>query len=263
MKTRRKNTFKIVTATGLCIFSLASAFTATIAWFSTKKDVGSDGMDLRVEALGNNLSILTVHRCNLAASTSSNYVFYSEPSIIVSQNGTEGSLHMDNYSQLNETQPVLLLFTLNDNTSEADVTISAKSDNDDYVATITAENISQFPFSTMVKFKSASYSMASYPTDFPFDNVSIAGLSNVTSFVDIDSTVDPNTGSASYSYGGFSQNINLFTGSANSNVHYIAVVMDYYKEARMVLFNNNVGADQLALANNNEVTLYCDWTLVI
>ena len=235
----------------MSIFSLLTVFVATIAWFAMNKDVGASGMTLRVNNEGNVLSMLTIHRCNLSASTTSDLVFYSEPSVTVSSTGiSTASVTMDNYSDLNKTQPILLLFSLNEGTKEADITVTAKSDNQNYVSTITEDNISAFPFSTAVRFKSASYTNSS----FPFDSVSISALTQVTSFVTIENN----------SYAGYDSQINLFAGSdANKIVKYVAVIMDYYPEAREVLLTNNVGVDILAQSNNNAIDFYCDWIVEI
>ena len=247
-----KKKANIIGATCMAIFSLSSVFAGTYAWFAMNTEVGATGMTVRLNNEGNMLSILTIHRCNLAASTDSKLVFYETPSCTVSANGISygEAPAMDNYSDLNQTQPMLLLFGFNANTNEADITIKAKSDNEEYVRTITAENISHFPFSTTVQFKSASYTNAT----FPFENVQKSALAQSTSFVTI----------TNHSYDSFTNNINLFTGSdANKAVSYVAVIMDYYPEAREVLLTNNVGVDLLAANNNNAIDFYCDWVLEV
>ena len=195
--------------------------------------------------------MMTVHRCNLSASSESNLVFYSDPAITVSTSGvTTSTLTMDNYSDLNRTDPVLLLFTLNSGIKESEVTVAATSDNENYVSTITAENISAFPFSTSVIFKSASFT----DNSFPFNNVQVSSLTQTTSFVTIQN----------HSFSSYSSQINLFSGSdANKTIKYVAVVMDYYPEAREVLLTNNVGVDVIAADNNNVINFICDWILEI
>jgi len=234
----------------MAIFSLASVFSATYAWFAMNESASASGMVLKVNDTGSSLALLSIHRCNLSASTDANLVFYSEPDVIVSSSGiSNASVNMDNYSDLNRTQPILLLFGLNDGVNEADVTITAKSENEEYVSTITSENISAFPFSTSVCFKSASYTNA----DFPFDNVAVSSLVNSSSFVEIENNALSN----------YSSQIEIFSGSQNRTITYVAVVMDYYPEAREVLLTNNVGVDLLALENNNVINFYCDWILEI
>ena len=251
MTRTKKTNLKIVGATGICIFSLASMFTGTLAWFASNRAVSATGMQIRLNNEGTILSLMTIHQCNLSASSDSKLVFFSDPAISVSASGISTStLTMDNYSDLNRTQPVLLLFTLNSGTKESEVVVSAKSDNENYVSTITVDNISAFPFSTSVAFKSASYSGES----FPFDNVQFSSLSQTSSFVAIEN----------HSFSSYSSQIDLFTGSdATKTIKYVAVIMDYYPEAREVLLTNNVGVDVIAADNNNVINFYCDWTLEI
>lgn len=251
MKLRRSRRRKrIVIATSIAVFSLANSFAATYAWFTMNSSVAANGMTVRINNEGSSLAMLTIHRCNLSASTDNNLVFYSEPDVVVSSSGiSTASVNMDNYSDLNRTQPILLLFGLNEGVNESDVTISAKSENEDYVATITRENISSFPFSTSVCFKSASYTDES----FPFDNVETSSLVNNTSFVDINN----------HTLSGYSSQIALFSGNQDRTIKYVAVIMDYYPEAREILLTNNVGVDILALENNNVINFYCDWILEI
>lgn len=240
-----------MSATGVAIFSLASAFAGTYAWFAMNTEVSASGMSVRLNNEGNLLSILTIHKCNLSASTDSKLVFYETPACTVSSSGINygEAPVMDNYSDLNQTQPMLLLFGFNNGTSESDIVIKANSDNAQYVSTITAENISHFPFSTSVQFKSASYTGAT----FPFDNVQKSSLGQEASFV----TIIDNT------YNGYTSSINLFTGSSDRTVTYVAVIMDYYPAAREVLLTNNVGVDILAQENNNAIDFYCDWILEV
>lgn len=241
----------IIVATAMSIFSLFSVFTATIAWFMSNLTTPVSGMEIRVKTIDVAFSRMTVHRCNLSASTSAVLQFYEEPSVTISGYGSmeaTAGLDMDNYSDLNQTQPVLLLFTLNDDTYEDDVVITATSDNENFVYQITAQNISEFPFSSAVKFKSASYSTA----NFPFNNVVISNLTTNTSFVNI------NNGAATYNY-----TIEPFHGTRHTVVKYVAIVLDYYADAIQYIFSQNLGFETLAVDNNNAIDFYCDWTLEI
>lgn len=245
-----KKNLKIGVATLIAIFALANSFAATYAWFAMNTTASAEGMNIRVNNEGQLLSMLTIHRCNSSASTDTNLVFFSEPAVTISQTGiSDAYVAMDNYSDLNKSQPLLLLFGLNNGVTASQVNITAKSDNENYVGTITAENISAFPFSTAVSFKSASYTSDS----FPFNNVAVSSLTQTSSFVTI----------ANHSFSSYTDEINLFTGSGNSTIKYVAVIMDYYPEAREVLLTNNVGVDILAANNNNVINFICDWTLEI
>ena len=247
-----KTTKRIVVATMMGLFSLFSVFTATLAWFMSNLSTPVSGMEVKVKVMDTSFSQMTVHRCDLSASTSSVLHFYSTPSYTISNTGaitTTAGIDMDNYSDLNQTQPVLLLFTLVENTYEDDIVITATSENENFVYQITAENISAFPFSSAVKFKSASYST----NDFPFTNVVVSDLTTNTSFVTINGG-----GSATYN-----DSIVPFQGTSHTVVKYVAIVLDYYSDAIQYIFGQNLGFETIAADNNNAIDFYCDWTLEI
>ena len=109
-----KTTKRIVIATMMGLFSLFSVFTATLAWFASNLSTPVSGMEVRVKMIDTGFNTMTIHRCNLSASTSTVLQFYETPSFTISNTGaieTTAGLDMDNYSDLNQTQPVLLLFT--------------------------------------------------------------------------------------------------------------------------------------------------------
>ena len=247
----KRATKSIIVATAMGLFSLLSVFTATLAWFASNLSTPVSGMEVRVKMIDTGFNTMTIHRCNLSASTSTVLQFYETPSFTISNTGaieTTAGLDMDNYSDLNQTQPVLLLFTLNEDTYEDDVVVSATSENQNFVYQITAQNISEFPFSSAVKFESASYSSNS----FPFNNVVISNLTTSTSFVTI------NNGSATYNY-----SIEPFHGTRHTVIKYVAIVLDYYSDAIQYIFSQNLGFETLAEDNNNAIDFYCDWTLEI
>ena len=68
---------------------------------------------------------------------------------------------------------------------------------------------------------------------------------------------------ANHAFSSYSSNIALYTGSGDTTIRYVAVIMDYYPEAREVLLTNNVGVDLIAVNNNNVISFICDWTLEI
>ena len=245
----KRATKNIIAATAMGLFSLFTVFTATIAWFMSNLNTPISGMEVRVKMIDVDFNTMTVHRCDLSSSTSTVLSFYEEPSFTVSNTGaieTTAGIDMDNYSDLNHTQPVLLLFTLDDDIYEDDIVISAVSDNENFVYTITEDNIGNFPFSSAVRFKSAGYTGNS----FPFNNVVINDLTTTSSFVNI------NNGSATYNY-----TIEPFHGTRHTVIKYVAIVLDYYSEAIQYIFSQNLGFETIAENNNNAIDFYCDWTL--
>lgn len=251
MKSGTNNkSLKLIGATAVTLFSLVSVFAATIAWFAMNKDVGGNGMSITVQADDRAFTQLTIHRCDLSNSNNTTLTFNSTPAITVSNNGSiseNEAVVMDNYSELNRTQPTLLLFTFADDTNETDISIEAISRNASYVGSISNQNVSNFPFSSVVNFKSAAYT-----TTFDF-SIAVSSLTQSSSFVSFDQNDNFD----------YDSDIYLFSGSQNRVIKYVAVVMDYYEDALDYLFTNNVGYDSVAASNNNAIDFYCDWTLKI
>ena len=240
----------IIMATSMCLFSLFSVFSATYAWFSTNLNTETKGMEIKVKTIELDYSAMTIHRCDLSASSSAHYHFFSTPSAIITNSGSTSvaGIKLDNYSKLNKTQPLLLLFTLTDEVYEDDVTVSAISENDSFTTEITAQNVAHFPFSSAVRFKSMSYA----GENFPFDNVLVSDLSSYTSFASVSGQTTS-----------FTNTIQPFNGESHSIIKYIAIVMDYYPDAIDYIFNQNLGVGSIAANNNNAVDFYCDWTFEI
>ena len=252
----RKN-LKIAGATILCIFSLATAFSGTMAWFASSETVTATGMTIRVTIEDTDLNALTVHRCDLSNSTSSLLKFDSTPSVSLNGHGVnEGEvslLTMDNYTTLNQTQPVLLLFTFPEGTYEDDIDLTATTPNVDFVSSVTTDNVDEFPFSSAVTFKVLKYSSAS----FPFDNVQLVDnnsnqLYTTASFVTIDTSSD------TYSY---NQTITLFSSNSHTSLTHLAVIIDYYSAAIEYIKGHSTNYMSAVATNGNVVNYTCDWTL--
>ena len=95
---KSKNNIKILTATGLCLFSLVAVFVATIAWFTLNNSVGASGMTIKAKIPGVSLSSIKVHRCISNQCTDSQLVFYEDGTPV--SNGTpESLLAMEEYGE--------------------------------------------------------------------------------------------------------------------------------------------------------------------
>ena len=252
---KTKTNMKIAVATATCVFTLATTFTATIAWFASNGNVAATGMSITVRLDSTSVNGVTVHRCKLSESTSTHLKFESEPSVRISGSGSVqeiSGIEMDDYSILNQTQPVLLLFTFNDGIEADSINMTASADSATFISAATALNVSSFPFSSAVRFKCASYTSAT----FPFDNVATADLSNTASFASV--TLD-NQGQVTDT--SFTQQLNLFSGSGDAEVTYLAVILDYYPDAIDYIVNNT--SYDIFQGNNNCINFICDWSLAL
>lgn len=228
MKSGKKNnkTMKLFSATAVTLFSLATVFVATIAWFAMNKNTEGNGLNISVVQDEVSIQTVAIHRCILNQSTTTNLVFDSQ--------NTTGTLVLPDYSELNKSQPTLLLFKLSgDQSSTADkIRITATSTNTSYVTEITEDNYDAFPFSSAICFKTIAVTSES----FPFNSVSTSSLSEPVSFVEM-------AGSA---FTGFNTTINVFDGAALENpptdpLTYLGVILDYYDDALQYLSSCNTG----------------------
>ena len=238
------------------IFSLASIFTGTIAWFAVNREVETTGMSVKVSLIQTDVNCLTVHKCDLSASTSSVLQFNPEPSVVATGQGsvtTASGIKMENYSTLNQTQPVLLLLTFNEGKVESDIDMTATSDTNSFVTAATAQNIGAFPFSSAVKFKTCAYS-DSYQS-FPFANVQTASYSNDISFVTF--TKDNEGAITSYTY---NRNLTIYDGgSSNTSIKYLAIILDYFPDAIDYIINHT--SYDVFNGHNNCIDFFCDWLM--
>ena len=253
-----RTNLKVIGATTLCIFSLSTAFTATLAWFQFNSNAPVTGMNVRVSLGETDLSQLTVHRCDLSNSTSTRLKFYEDPEVIVEGHGSvvvASGVQMDNYSTLNQSQPVLLLFTFSEEIYEDDLTITATTEHATFTTSLTEQNVSNFPFSSTVTFKCMKFSS----NDFPFSGFDLVDgnedpLYSSASFVTINGTGE----NATYTY---NASQTLFDGASHTRITYLGVILDYYPAAIEYIKGHTNDYAGIVLGNNNIINYYCDWSL--
>ena len=289
MRKSKKN-LKIFAATGVALFSLVTVFTATIAWFALNKNVDSNA--LRIVARQDESAYIggvSMHRCLPNESTNAKYAFKYAAAF----KGTVGGVSvnefvLDDYSQLNTTQPVLLLFPLGEITngvpagaiaSNVKLTLNcstkqAYNDVDEWLAGASSHTVNNFPFSNATCFRSVAYTGniptytptgESTPTEYHVDlnaTSQISGdtrcyLGSVQSFVEVSNNAltwkkEGNTPISS---------LTLFDGSVdatnptNTTLKYVGVIVDYYQIALSHIF---------AVGNNtSHVSFNIDFSMVI
>ena len=284
MTSKKKKNIKIASATGMGIFSLVAVFTATMAWFALNKTVNSSGMHLRVKSGGQSyFSGLTIHRCFTNESSSTRFVFKTAAA-------TSAEYKIDDYSQLNTTQPVLMLFPLGKVVDGArtgalakDIRLSVSthisaylpSDPDSSPATPAyaydsvsawtstsssgdAHTTDNFPFSC-----ASSFVVVTWKDEVPLDTETsskyLVDYDAVSSNSDprysssgIQSFVTPNTNNLLWN----GNTISLFDGGDSEQViKYIGVIINYYQEALSIIFS--------AGKPSSYVTFNIDYTLNI
>ncbi len=273
IKTRKKN-LRLVGATSMALFSLVAVFVATIAWFTMSNAVTASGMAVKVKPVGNSYKQgLSIHRC-LTNESSSNYLSFNYAS------ATSEQYKIDDYSQLNTTQPVLLLFpmgSLNPSTGEPlgatanliKLTITSPTNagySDVNTTSPSAPNYyTSFPFSSACTFRTVAWT-GNVPTNTTTNPsryfVDYSGLESGDSRCYVGTTqsfVAPN-GMSSLTWNG--PTLTLFDGSTLDNaesttIKYLGVVIDYYQQALSIIFRAG------GYSGQDPVVFLMDFTMVI
>lgn len=278
MKKQSKKNLKIISATAASLFSLVAVFTATIAWFALNNKVDGNGMTIRVKESGKSyLSGLTIHKCVTSESMSTMHTFY-----YVSASDEECVI--DNYSQLNQSQPIFLLFPMGVITNNepagvaaSEIVLTATSTSTDGYADVDTSNnkapnyFRSFPFSSACTFRVMAWT-SNVPTNSETEPTRYYVNYSYSNIVDeeetapakpyyvsnIQSFVTPNTESYdSLDWKG--SNFTLFDGSAlddpTSNIRYLGVIIDYYPTALSCIFR--------AGAYSGDLTFNMDFSLTI
>lgn len=202
-KKKTSKTFKIFTATGVTLFSLVAVFTATIAWFALNEEVSGNGMGIEILTNGDSFTSLKIYRCITEESTANLLRFSSNPAVYTTYEDrsdelgvghehdlvyhfegehTGNYLKLDDWGDLSGSQPILFLFELPENTSLAEISMTASTainrlytiadlDDDTYV--------NSFPLSQFTIFNSATYFDAEY-NPYVTQNISSGGQTSIS-----------------------------------------------------------------------------------
>lgn len=275
MKKQSKKNLKIISATAASLFSLVAVFTATIAWFALNHQVDGNGMTVKAKANGPLYSSITIHRCIISECTSDKFVFNKTAEVAGTVNPVTGqitglgkAIEMDQYSDINPSQPILILFTYPDDTEIIDngVILDATSTftgtSDAYLESLKNLNpeTSQ-KLSSIVNFysrtaDSSSEYFTSETNTFTFMRASSERYDS--SFV----TTSTNTITA------FTRNIEMYNGNSvtkyvddeangeEAKIKYLAVVMDYNVDAINYIYSANVNS-----TNPGELHYVIDWSM--
>ena len=240
---------KIIAATGMALFSLVTVFTATIAWFATNHDVSGSGMTLKVKSTeGVELSGIEVYKCISNKCTyddSGNVATLVFDQNSISSYGSDGSaqtgsttLIMEDYGDFINSDPVLMLFTLQ---TDSTLNIVASTRETSFGAAVTSSNQNRYPLSNAIYFR---YSETI--TTNSDGNYVTSVLSGNSSFV-----INPNQA------GSLSSNINVYS-SGTSVVHQVGIIVDYYAAAVEYIKTNLLSLDGIS-----RVGFACDWSLEV
>ena len=289
MTRTKKTNLKIILATGTCIFSLASMFSGTLAWFAMNKSVDAVGAQVSVEPASGYFYKLSIH--NALIVSDSQYRFDTNPWGTVQienwrtrrlvTNFSSNSCFMGSYDYLEKIHPVLFLFQFGDDsvtnytaTAENPIFIKASTEINYYIGDNAAErtlyptdeiDVSQGhfnPLSSVVKYASKAFASTSALNEIKAEDS--VTLGNIT-YDTYDFTPNQLTGAGSFvefdnqdSYSSFNQEPVIYS-TASATVKYVAVVFDYYELAMDTIYGVFLGNEVLTDA----LSFTCDWTLVV
>ena len=278
---------KIAGATGLTLFSLVASFTAASAWFARDNgEVNPYGMMVKADNTSTSFVSVEVHKCIPDQCTSTTLSFSSEIAMYMEDGvAPNKSLVIDDYGDLNKSQPVLLLFNLSEGATVGSISISAKTNStSSWLPAISASNVNKYPLSNAVYFRSNAFSRTG--TGFLYSSIAVSDLAQEEEFAKFTATTTD--GQTTYIYKQYNQNITVFDGSLYKNssdvlapntvVTHIAVVLDYYLPAVQAvqthatgdpyvmggtITNPSTGQETTIPGNGNRLGFSCDWSMHI
>lgn len=257
----------------MCIFTLASVFSASIAWFSLMRNTAGDTNTMPVIDQDGLLRKVTFHSLNATYTTDSTFAFdagnNTRGTLVMnwSTGELEGiddvSVSLDRYDPLNQSHPLLMLFEFNKATPGYAVEIKATTETDDFVGYI--ENADDNPLSSVIQHSAIYFTSAPTLTNntiqFAKSSLSEAGHFSNIAFDDQGyPIIDAEHGFEKEQY--FFKDELLQT-----EITHVGVVIDYYEDAMAYLYSLNLGNPLFDSDATDEdagvINFICDWTTVI
>ena len=253
----------------MCIFTLASVFSATFAWFNLLVNTDANASNIPILKQGMSLSALSIHKSDLSHSTTTNTLFQSVVSggVSVDEEGEvtyiDQDVIVDDYSQLHRTQPLMFLFTLNDGVIDSDVQIKATTETTSPITGQLSE-VDGNPLSSIVQFRSCSFTASEFAAITETNtyegetvtqyNIQSSALGAAARFVKMNESQ-----TAWAEDDNFDQEIVLYAGSASTEIKYVVVIMDYYDHALDIISSLNM--TNPIFTNENVIGFTCDWIM--
>lgn len=271
----------------MSIFSLASVFAATYAWFAMNTAVDATGMQITTGIKGK-FSKISYHQMTTASAdeyhfnkTPTAYMTFDWSTMTLSspKDGNDQTLAsfdlvMGAYNPLDQVKPVLVLIELDKeyNTStEGNVVVKGVTETTGFLGEKDANKQPEhtlgedlilkvagghdyYPLSSVVTFRNTSFSSEAYATWNSNSTYDIT-LADTSPSSDRDFTVVDNLNDTS----SFEDNITIYDSGNNTTLKYIAIVVNYKPTAIEYIYSTYLGDP--VLGGTYEDTLYftCDW----
>ena len=285
-KTSKKN-LKIAVATTIALFSLATVFTATIAWFALNQKVNSNATTLNAKQVNGRLNRIDIYELNDQLNPISNgaYVFKSTPTSTIFGDGTSKLVTIREFEQLDFDHPIMILFTLTDEyTSQVsgDMYVKGFTEVEDFLGatedgeplyelgsdsemcrgqkevTIEGETVEVdcYPLSSVVNFQCAHYSTSEYSnmtTGQPTINIPTSDITLRDSFVNFEEGADID----------FESEPKIFESVKDDVIRYIVMVVNYDPDAVTAIYSTYLGDSTLEGTYGGQLFFTCDFGLEV
>ena len=285
---------KIIAATSMAIFSLLTTFTATFAWFISRKNVSDDVDGFPTTVIPGRFLQVSFHTLN------SKTITEEEEDITFKFNQTavgtitynwetdkpvktgDTSISLNKYNMLDEHQPVLLLFQMG---SEIDTSVNSPvyikanvnsemtthylgerssvdntpvcklGDSDFVIETVDGKDY--YGLSSVVQFYTQDFSTAAYSTW-------TTGKTTYDFTVgDMDKPVNNfvSIGNA-LDTSEFHPNIEVYNSGSGPKVEYIAVIVDYFPDSIEYIYSTYLGNETIE-TYDYDLFFLCDWIMEV
>ena len=261
-KSGNKNILKIAALTSMSIFTLFTCFSAAIAWYVGIKNNNESANDMKIENCNGILEKMSIHQLEVdnefirdSSRSIIGFNFNPTPVSEVTIDWSRGSAIYDattpslgQYSLLQKTNPLLLVFEFVDNIQDRDIQIDASCSQ-----TYTADQYESMasstgnPLSWVIK-----YSHITYTSSVNYSILS-SDLTGEGHFAEVDQEGNLTA---------FNKDKQFYSGSGTNAIKYVCIVLDYYEDAMTYFYTVNLGK---AFLNDieHDVQFYCDWTMVV
>lgn len=281
-----KKNVKIITATGMGVFCLLTAFTASIAWFASNMGVQATGMNISVKAFDQRFRRMTLHKF-IDVDNSGNYMFYrdaagtftysydSNSTVYTSTNPNETvSSFMGEYSLTSPRHPFLAIIEYSQafvtDAYDKKITVSAQTDNpficatDDEGEFLLGLDEDSNPLSSVIKFSANSYQSLTgiqSTTTVSGNSVNTYSLSSTNRTWDHFAQIGTdNEGNYTYDNATGWDSDKEIISVTSGTVQYVSIIFDYYDEALGYIYNRYLGNSVL---EQESVPFGCDWRMVV
>lgn len=261
---------KIAAATSVVIFTLLVSFMGAYAWFQSNKMVDDNASSMSITPSNGILKKLSIHELDFDnnngyvtdATTGriTGYIFNSVAKSEININWRTAGTPSYNinvpslgqYSVLQKTNPLLLVFELSEPLPSKDVSIVATAAKQytpqEYGTASSAETN---PLSWVVKYSNKVFTGESMSkVDF---TIMKDTLLNEGHFANTN-------GSGTVT--SFDKTQTFYSGSDTTNITFVCVVLDYFEEAMDYFFSSNIDKEFIS-DTEHDVPFDVDWTMVI